>query len=247
MDILSDAGLLGCKPVDTPLPRDGKYLARESNALREPNKYRRLIGRLLYLNFTRPDITHAVQQLSQYVGTPCQHHWDAALHVLRYLKGCPSKGIYFPKNNSLQLSAFCDAGWASCPDTRRSITGFCITLGLALISWRTKKQNTVSRSSAEVEYRSMASTVGEIQWLTRLLRDLRVECKLPIDLWCDSKAVLHIAANPVYHEQTKHIEIDCHIVREKYQQGFIVPRYISTHDQLADVFTKSLPKERFRS
>lgn len=242
LDILSDAWLIGSKSVDTPLPRGLKLIASKDKLLSEPNKYKRLIGRLLYLNFTRSDITYAVQQLSQFVGSPCQQQWDAAIHVLRYLKGCPSKGPYLPANNSLQPVVYCDAGWVACPDTRRSLTEFCISLGPTLVSWRTKKQSTVSRSSAEAEYRSMASAACEVQWLSYLLLDLHVRYKQPIDLWCDNKAALHITANPFFHERTKHIEIDCHVVRERYQRGLILLRYVSTHLQLADIFTKSLAK-----
>lgn len=158
------------------------------------------------------------------------------------LEGLPSKGIYFSVDNNLQSAAFCDASWAACTETRRSLTGYCISLGSTLVSWRTKRQNTVFRSSAEAEYRSMASTVCEIQWLTYLLRDLHVEYKSPINLWCDNKAALYIATNPVFHERTKHTEIDCHVVREKYQRCLVVPWYIPTQSQLADVFTNPLAK-----
>lgn len=110
------------------------------------------------------------------------------------------------------------------------------------MSWRTKKQHTVARSSAEAEYRSIGSIVCEIHWLTFLLDDLRVAYSKPIDLWCDNMAALHIAANPVFHERTKHLEIYCHIVRQKYQRGMILPRYVASSSQLADVFTKALAK-----
>ncbi|KAJ8767411.1 hypothetical protein K2173_017455 [Erythroxylum novogranatense] len=168
LDLLSDAGLTGAKPVCTPLPKGLKLSADSGSLLEDVGQYRRLIGRLLYLGFTRPDITFAVQQLSQFVNAPCQAHWDAAMHLLRYLKSCPSKGLFFPASavssmpadsSPYSLVAFSDADWGSCVDTRRSISGFCIFLGHSLVSWKSKKQATVSRSSAEAEYRSMASTV----------------------------------------------------------------------------------------
>lgn len=148
-------------------------------------------------------------------------------------------------NKDLQSLAYCDAGWASCLDTRRSITAFCIFMGNSLVSWRTKKQSTVSRSSTEAEYRSMGSTTGEIQWVTYLLRDLDIEYTQPICIKCDNNAALHITANPIFHERTKHLEIDCHLVREEFQKGLILPQYILSKSQVANVFMKSLAKPQF--
>ncbi|KAK4384958.1 Retrovirus-related Pol polyprotein from transposon RE1 [Sesamum angolense] len=143
-DILSDTNLLGAKPTSTPFPPGLKLTAGDGSLLSDPAPYRRLVGRLLYLGFTRPDISFVVQQLSQFLQHPRSSHWDAALHVLRYLKGTSSLGLFFSSCNSLQPSVFTDASWASCPDSRRSITGFCIFLGSTLVSWKTKKQATVS-------------------------------------------------------------------------------------------------------
>lgn len=136
LDILLDTGLSGCKPAPTPLPQ-GVNLSNElGDSLPNPEPYQRLVGRLLYLNFTRPDITLAVQQLSQFVNSPRSTHWDAAVHMLRYLKGCPSLGLFYPSQNSLTLQAYADADWGTCLDTRKSVTGYCIFLGDALISWK---------------------------------------------------------------------------------------------------------------
>lgn len=126
LDILTDVGLLGYKPTNVPFPRELKLSAEQGEPMSNPNRYRRLVGRLHYLNFTRPDISHAVQQLSQFVGSPTLLHWNAAIHVLRYLKGTPSKGLYFTANKNLQPLAYSDVGWASYLDTCCSMTGFCI-------------------------------------------------------------------------------------------------------------------------
>lgn len=125
--------------------------------------------------------------------------------------------------------------------------GYCVFFGGALISWRTKKQTIVSRSSAESEYRAMASITCELTWLKYLLLDLWFEHSQPTKLFCDSQAALHIAANPVYHEQTKHIEIDYHVIRERIQSGDIVTAHVSSACQLADMFTKPLGQPTFRS
>ncbi|KAK6143486.1 hypothetical protein DH2020_023834 [Rehmannia glutinosa] len=164
LDILHDTGMLDCKAALTPLPPGLKLRGKEGDPLADPERFRRLIGRLLYLNLTRPDVTYSVQQLSQFVNSPHSSHWDAAMHLLRYLKGSPSVGLFYSAHNSLHLEAYCDADWASCAESRNSLTGFCIFLGSCLVSWKTKKQTTVSRSSAEAEYRALGSSVCELQW-----------------------------------------------------------------------------------
>ncbi|KAL0361708.1 UNVERIFIED_CONTAM: Retrovirus-related Pol polyprotein from transposon RE1 [Sesamum radiatum] len=217
-----------------------KLTAIGGAVMSDPEPFRRLVGRLLYLGFTRPDISYAVQQLGQFLQRPCETHWQATLHVVRYLKGTSSTGLFFPSSNSLMVQAYCDADWASCLDSRRSVTGFCIFLGGALISWKTKKQATVSRSSAAAEYRSMGATVCELLWISYLLGDFGIPIRAPIPLFCDNRAALHITANPVFHESTKHLDIDCHIVRDQYKLGFVTPSFVRSKEQLADVFTKSL-------
>ncbi|KAL0379047.1 UNVERIFIED_CONTAM: Retrovirus-related Pol polyprotein from transposon RE2 [Sesamum radiatum] len=233
------------KPASTPLPAGIKFTSEAGHLLPNPESYRRLIGRILYLGFTRSDFSHAAQQLSQFMQHPCQQHWDAAHHLLRYLKGTSNTGLFFSVGAPTDLIAYCDADWASCVDTRRSLTGFCIFLGSAIISWKTKKQQTVSRSTAEVEYRSLASTTCELVWISNLLTDLHIPVTTPIPLLCYNQAALHIVANSVFHERTKHLEIDCHLVRDKYKAGFLIPKHVSSKFQLADVFTKPLTGPSF--
>ncbi|KAL0403040.1 UNVERIFIED_CONTAM: Retrovirus-related Pol polyprotein from transposon RE1 [Sesamum radiatum] len=140
--------------------------------------------------------------------------------------GDPKQGLFFPRSNSLHLTAFCDADWAGCIDTRKPLTGYCIFLGDALISWKCKKQSTVARSTAEAEYRSLATTVCELQWITYLLHDLQVYLPIPIPAYCDNQAAIHIVANSIFHEQTKHIEINCHLVRDHYKSSHFAYSYL---------------------
>ncbi|KAL0395484.1 UNVERIFIED_CONTAM: Retrovirus-related Pol polyprotein from transposon RE1 [Sesamum latifolium] len=247
VDIISDTGMTAASSVSTPLPPRIKLTSDSDALFREPNKYRRLIGRLLYLGFMRPDISFAVHQLSQFLQRPTEQHWHVALHVVRYLKGTPTAGLFFSSSNSFQLTAYVDADWGACVDSRRSVSGYCVFLGSSLISWKTKKQNTVSRSSAEAEYRAMAAGVCELQWISYILADFRIPVTTPIPFWCDNQAALHMTANPVFHERTKHLDIDCHVVRDKYKDGFISPSFISSKLQLADIFTKALSEPSFHS
>ncbi|KAL0412091.1 UNVERIFIED_CONTAM: Retrovirus-related Pol polyprotein from transposon RE2 [Sesamum latifolium] len=214
MDIIHDCQLDEARPTATLLPAGIKFDASTGPVLAFPDRYRRLIGRLLYLGFSRPDISFAVQQLNQFLQNPREPHWDASIHLVRYLKGTSSLGLFFGTDSPLTLSAFSDSDWACCLDSRRSFTGYCIFLGESLISWKTKKQATVSRSSAEAEYQSMASTVCELIWISYSLDDFGITLHSLIPFHCDNKAAIHITENPVFHERTKHLDIDCHIVRD---------------------------------
>jgi len=208
--------------------------------LANPDRYRRLVGRLIYLCFTRPELSYCVHVLSQFMQQPRTEHWEAALRVVRYLKSNPGQGVLLDSRCDLQLSGWCDSDWAACPLTRKSLTGWIVFLGHSPISWKTKKQNTVARSSAEAEYRSMASTTCELKWIKSVLSNLGVTHSMPIQLYCDNQAALHIAKNPVFHERTKHIDVDCHFIRDEIVCQNLQPSYVPTRTQLADTFTKAL-------
>ncbi|XP_019447244.1 PREDICTED: uncharacterized protein LOC109350465 [Lupinus angustifolius] len=183
--------------------------------LADPTSYRRLIAKPLYLTHTRPNISFVMGCLSQFLSSPTSSHFQAATRTLKYLKGSPGQGIFFPSNNTPILKGYSDSDWAACQDIKRSVIDWCFFLGNALISWKSKKQNTVSRSSSEAEYRDLAMAACEAQWLLFLLQDLCIPHTTQVTLFCDNKSALHIAANSVFHERTKHIEIDCHCVRER--------------------------------
>ncbi|XP_019438862.1 PREDICTED: uncharacterized protein LOC109344552 [Lupinus angustifolius] len=174
------------------------------------------------------------------MAAPTIQHFKAMTRVLRYIKGTPGQGLHYPSSSTLQIKGFSDADWVTCPDTRKSISGYCMFLGDSLVSWKSKKQTTVSRSSSESEYRALAIASCEVQWLTYLLQDFKANSKTPALLYCDNNSARYIAANPVYHERTKHIEIDCHITRERLQNNLFHLLPISTHDQVADILTKAL-------
>lgn len=193
---------------------------------------------------TRPGISHAVQTISQFISNPHTPHLHVVHRILRYIKGTLNRGLFYPSTNSLQLQAYADADWVGCSDTHRFTTGWCMFLGNSLISWKCKKQPTVSKSSAEAEYRSMSSASSEIVWLRRLLRGFGVFPVTPTPLYADNTSAIRIAKNTVYHERTKRIEIDCHFIRQQVVTDVIYLPYVSSHEQLADVFTKALPRDR---
>jgi hypothetical protein len=166
-------------------------------------------------------------------------HLGAINRILRYLKFTPGKGIWMKNNGNNNLCGYSDADWAGSFD-KKSTTGFCTFVGGNLVTWKSKKQNVIARSSAEAEYRAMASTASELTWIKQLLADLGVEVTLPIKMFCDNQAARHIAANPMFHERTKHIEVDCHFIREKVQSKEIETPFVKSEDQLADIFTKGL-------
>lgn len=191
---------------------------------------------------TRIDISFVVQVLSQYMHAPKESHMEAALRVVRYIKTAPGLGLFMPSQSSELLTTYCDSDWGTCMQTRKSVTGYLVKFGDDVISWKSKKQETVARSSVEAKFRSMASAVTEITWLIGLYKELGVNIKQPVNLFCDSKTAIQIASNPIFHERTKHFDIDCYFVREKILQHMIKTQHVSTKDQLADLLTKGLWK-----
>ncbi|KAJ0567388.1 putative RNA-directed DNA polymerase [Helianthus annuus] len=243
VDLLNEFGMSGCKPVSCPI--EPNYVVtnlckKEEANFVNVNEYQRLIGKLIYLSHTRPDIAYVVHFLSQYMHKPTSAHSQIAFKLLKALKGAPGAGLMFKKGDSFELSAYADSDWAKCIDSRRSVTGFCIFLGKSLISWKSKKQSLVSRSSAEAEYRSMCAALCEVMWLVNVLQELQVKIELPVELKCDNTAALSIAANTVFDDKTKHFEIDLFFLREKIGSGMVKTVGVSSLDQYADLFTKGL-------
>ena len=247
LDILEDTGMTECRPIDSPMDPNSKLLPGQGEPLADPGRYRRLVGKLNYLTITRPDISFAVSVVSQFLQSPCDSHWDAVVRILRYIKGSPGKGLLYENKGHTQVIGYCDADWAGSPSDRRSTSGYCIFVGGNLISWKSKKQDVVARSSAEAEYRAMTLATCELIWIKQLIHELKFVKVSQMKLLCDNQAALHIASNPVFHERTKHIEIDCHFIREKVLSGCIITSYVSSNDQLADILTKSLRGPRINS
>ncbi|KAM0019556.1 putative RNA-directed DNA polymerase [Helianthus debilis subsp. tardiflorus] len=243
LELLDEFGYLGVKPVNTPIEQShvlaGK-LDKNLDLVKDVTSFQKLIGKLIYLSITRPDISYAVQFLSQFMHAPNSGHLEIALRLLKYLKLSPGKGVMFKRANEFSVKGYVDSDWAKCLATRKSVTGFCIFLGNCLVSWKSKKQSVVARSTAEAEYRALCSATCEIMWILNILKELNVSYDLPVKLCCDSQSAISIALNPVFHERTKHFEIDLHFLREKIADGVVTPEKVATEFQLADLFTKGL-------
>jgi hypothetical protein len=246
-DLLQETGMLGCKPVDTPIEFNHGLCDASDNPTIDVSAYQRLVGKLIYLVHTRPDIAFAVSVVSRFMHNPKEMHLKAVHRILQYLKSKPGRGVLFKKGESLTLEAYTDADYAGSLDDRRSTSGYCTFLGGNLVTWRSKKQNVVARSSAESEFRSMAMGVCELLWLKIILDDLKIKWTGPMKLYCDNKSAISIAHNPVQHDRTKHIEVDRHFIKEKLDNGLICTPFISSKDQLADILTKGLPSVVFQN
>ena len=218
----------------------------DGTPLEDPARYRHIVGSLVYLTVTRPDIAHAVHILSQFVSAPTSVHFGHLLRVLRYLRGTASRGLFYAHDNSLQLHAYSDFTWASDPTDRRSVSGYCILLGSSPLAWKSKKQAAVSRSSTEAELKALATTTAEIVWIRWLLADFGVSCDTPTPLLCDNTGAIQIANDPVKHELTKHIGVDASFTRSHCHQKTIALEYVSSEQQLADFFTKAQTQEHHR-
>jgi hypothetical protein len=197
--------------------------------LKDINHFQRLIEKLIYLTVTRPDLAFVVSQISQFMHAPRTPHIEAINRILRYLKGSPGKGILMKRNNTNDICGYSDTDWVGSFD-RKSTTGFYTFVGGNLVTWKSKKQNVVARSSAEAEYCVMASTASELTWIKHVLTDLNFEIKEPVKMFCDNQSARHIAANHVFHERTKHIEVDCHYIREKVQSKEIDTPFVKSED-----------------
>ena len=244
-DLLKKFGMLKCKPSSTPMEQTVKMSASAGKDFEDATMYRQLVGSLIYLTLTRPDISYAVGVMSRYMQNPKKSHLEAVRRILRYVKATLRYGIMYKRGGGCKIVGYCDADYAGDHDTRRSTTGYVFMLGSGAISWCSKRQPTVSLSSTEAEYRAAAMAAQESTWLMQLLRDLHQLVEYAIPLYCDNQSAIRLAENPVFHARTKHVEVHYHFIREKVLEEEVELRQIKTGDQVADVFTKGLSSNKF--
>ncbi|WVZ21045.1 hypothetical protein V8G54_008367 [Vigna mungo] len=246
LDLLRETGMEECHPATTPIEEGLKFCLELNQIPVDKGRYQRLVGRLMYLAHTRPDLTYALSVVSQYMHNPGEKHMNVVMHILRYLKFTPGRGILFTKHTNYQeINVYTDADWVGAIDDRRSTSGYFTFVGGNLVTWRSKKQNVVARSSAEAEFRGIALGLCEALWLKLLLEDLGYPPRQPIQLYCDNKAACDIAHNPVQYDRTKHVEVDIFFIKEKLDRKILELPKIRTEDQLADILTKAVLKPVF--
>ena len=240
VDLLKLTGMTDCAPVRTPIDPNVKLGDGGDSPPVNHYRYQQLVRKLIYLTHTRPDISFAVHLLSQFMHAPHEIHRQAAHRVLAYLKGCPGKGLHFPRRADETVKVYTDADFAGSIVDCRSTTGYCTFVFGSLVIWKSSKQDRVSRSSAEAEYRALADGASEAQWLHDVLSDLRVRYLGPIHFFCDNKSTIALAKNPGQTGRIKHMERDRFFFKERMDDGLFDLEFVPSSEQAADVFTKGL-------
>ena len=228
--------------MSTPMITNWKKLHASDSELVDPTLYRQLIGSLMYLVNTRPDICFAVNTMSQFMCEPRKVHWVAAKHILRYLQGTVDYGLDYRQGDGVRLAGYTDSDWAGCASDRKSTSGCCFGLGSAVVSWFSRKQQSVALSSAEAEYMAASLASCEAIWLRKMLFGLFGQPLRPSVIYCDNQSCIKLTENPVFHDRSKHIGIRYHFIRDYVQKGAVKLEYISTDEQVADILTKALPR-----
>uniref|UniRef100_A0A2N9FBJ6 Reverse transcriptase Ty1/copia-type domain-containing protein n=1 Tax=Fagus sylvatica TaxID=28930 RepID=A0A2N9FBJ6_FAGSY len=243
-ELLAKTSMSGAKDVSTPLSTTQSLQLIDGTAAVDSSEFRRILGSLQYLSLTHPDISFAVNKLSQFMHKPTSNHWTAIKRLLRYLKQTIFHGIQITNTGPPVLRTYSDADWAGNIDDRTSTSAYISFLGSNPISWSSKKQRAVARSTTEAEYRALATAASETMWLSILFKELNFPVKDSPQLLCDNLGATHLSFNPVNHSRMKHIQIDLHFVRDLVQKGSLQVRHVHTQDQLADLLTKPLSRQR---
>jgi len=213
--------------------------------LNDQRRYRRLIKKLIYLTITRPDITFVVGVLSRFMYQPREAHWSAALKILAYIKGCQGKGLVYRKYEHVRIFGYSDSGYVDNRGNRKSTTRNCTFAGENIVTWRSKKQDVISRSSAKAEYRVMAHTACEMVWLKNLLVELSFRQFGPMHIHCHKQSAFYIAQNLVFHKRTKYIEVDYHFIGDAWTKNMVTLQFTPSLKQLADRLTNIVSPQVF--
>ena len=244
---LEEYNMLDCNPVSTPM-QAGIRLSKDDStpSPQDQHLYSQIVGSLMHaIVNTRPDCAYTISSLAQYLTNPTEYHIQTLKRTLRYIKGTLPYGICYQRSSKGDiLHGYSDADWAGCKDTRRSTSGYCFLLANGVISWGSKKQQSVALSSTESEYMALSKATTEAIWLRKLLSELGFPQTNPTTIYSDSQSAIALTANPKYHSRSKHIDTQYHFTREKVLSQEIILQFISTTEMAADILTKSLPAEK---
>ncbi|GJY34550.1 retrovirus-related pol polyprotein from transposon TNT 1-94 [Tanacetum coccineum] len=243
LESLKKYGFDSCDPVDTPMVEKSKLDEDKEGKVVDPSHYRGMIGTLLYLTASRPDLQFAICMCARYQARPTEKHLHAVKRIFRYLRGTVNRGLWYPKDSSIALTAFADADHAGCQDTRRSTSGSMQFLGDRLVSWSSKRQKSAAISSTEAEYIALSGCCAQVLWMRSQLTDYGFGFN-KIPMYCDNKSAIALCCNNVQHSRSKHIDIRFHFIKEHVENGVIELYFVNTEYQLADIFTKPLCRER---
>ncbi|KAK2437932.1 putative mitochondrial protein [Trifolium repens] len=243
-NIIKKFGMDNATHKRTPAPTHLKLTKDEKGISVDQSLYRSMIGSLLYLTASRPDITYAVGVCARYQADPKVSHLTQVKRILKYVNGTSDYGIMYSHCENSTLYGYCDADWAGSADDRKSTSGGCFFLGTNLISWFSKKQNCVALSTAEAEYVAAGSSCSQLVWMKQMLKEYDVE-QDALTLYCDNMSAINISKNPVQHSKTKHIDIRHHYIRDLVESKIVVLEHVGTKEQIADIFTKALDAVQF--
>eukprot|EP00253_Pinus_taeda_P033679 PITA_33679 len=244
-DILRHFHMEDCKPTPSLFQSGVKLSVTCTSPEVDATLYRQLVGKLLYLTHTRPDLSFAVGLVAHFLQNPRESHWKAAKRILRYVRGTVQFGIHYSAKATPLLVGFTDSYWAGDPDDRKSTAGYVFTLGSGPITWACKKQAAIFLSSAEAEYRGAVEASKEALWLRQILSEFGFEQQHPTTIWCDNQSAIQLCKDPVQHQRSKHIELHMHFIRKLIHDHVLEAQYCSTDDQVADIFTKALTEAKF--
>nr|ABW74566.1 integrase [Boechera divaricarpa] len=244
-DLLKRFDMAGCNAVETPMNVNEKLLAGDGTEKADATKFRSLVGGLIYLTHTRPDICFAVSAISRFMHGPTKQHFGAAKRLLRYIARTAEYGLWYCSVSKFKLVGFTDSDWAGCVQDRKSTSGHVFNLGSGAVCWSSKKQNVTALSSSEAEYTAATAAACQAVWLRRILADIKQEQEKATTIFCDNKATIAMNKNPAYHGRTKHISIKVHFIRDLVSEGSVTLEYCSTNEQSADVLTKALSRNKF--
>ncbi|GJZ57743.1 retrovirus-related pol polyprotein from transposon TNT 1-94 [Tanacetum coccineum] len=243
-EMLKKFGLEDSKPIKTPMSTETKLTRDEEGESVDNTKYRGMIGSLLYLTASRPDIMFSVCLCARFQEDPKTSHLEAVKRIFRYIKGTTHLGLWYPKGSGIETIVYADSDHAGDYVDRKSTSGVCTFMGCCLTSWFSKKQTALAISTTEAEYVSAGKACQQALWMKQALIDYGVRLD-DIPIMCDNKGAIDLSKNPVQHSRTKHIEIRHHFLRDNVQKGNISIEKVTSEDNIADILTKPLKREPF--